>query len=131
MNKRLQEWTQYHIKHRDVFFKKLNGFEELNSGFIAHFKDKDVQYIIQDSLDFDELKKEQEQCFVTINNSKNFNSLLSEWEILISCEKLKIIFVDKISTGEHWQIAPFMHNKIADKKTLKAGLKSLFESAKH
>ncbi len=131
MNARLKSWIQHHIKHRDVFFKKLVSFEDTEYGFIGHFKDKDVQYIILDSLQFDSLKKDVEQQYITINNSKNFNTLLSEWKILIAYPKLKIIFVDKISTGEHWQIAPFIHDKIADKKTLKTGLKSLYESVKN
>jgi hypothetical protein len=131
MNERLQDWTQHHIEHRDIFLKKLVGFEETDFGFITHFKDKDVEYIISDTLNFDILEKEKEQCFVTVNNSKNFNTMTSEWKILIAYPKLKIIFVEKISTGEHWQISPYMHDKIADKKTLKSGLKSLFDSAKN
>lgn len=131
MNNRLKDWAIHFLKHKNIFLKNLNKIEESEFGFIAHFKTKVEWYIIQDNLDFENLSKENNVCYVTLNNQKNFTKLLSEWKILIAYPNVRIIFVEKISNGKHWIVNPHMHDKISDKTSLKSGLKSLYDGAKN
>ncbi len=131
MTSRLKEWAIGHLRHKDIFHKKLKDIEDTESGFIAHFKDKDEHYIIQETLDFNDIPKDNHVSFVTLNTQKNFSKLLSEWKILISFPNLRIIFVEKISNGRHWTVSPYIHDKISDKSSLKSGLKTLFDNAKN
>ncbi|MFW6230807.1 MAG: hypothetical protein ACOC32_02165 [Nanoarchaeota archaeon] len=131
MNDRLKDWTIHFLEHKNIFFKNLKGIEDTEQGFIAHFNDKDEEYIIQDNLYLADIPKDRPICYVTLNNQKNFTKLLSEWKILISFPKVKIVFVEKISNGKHWTIHPHMHDKISDKGSLKSGLKSLYDGAKN
>ena len=131
MNERLKNWAIDYIKHRDVFLRNLVKIEDNEIGFDAIFKSKKEKYIIQENLELNDIPKDSSVCYVTLNNQKNFAKLLTEWKILISFEKLKIIFVEKISNGKHWIIAPYLHDKISDKSSLKAGLKSLYDASKN
>lgn len=130
MSDRLKDWAIHFLKHKDIFQKNLKEIKEDESGFIAEFNSKTEKYVIQDNLEFENIPKEEYTCYVTLNTQKNFAKLLSEWRILISFPKLKIIFVEKISNGKHWIISPYLHDKISDKASLKTGLKSLYEAAK-
>ncbi len=131
MNTRLHDWAVGFIKHKDLFHKKIESIEDDERGFLVRFKDKDEYYIIQENLDFDDIPKDLDVCFVTLNNQKNFNRLLSEWKILVSFKNLRIIFVEKIADGKHWIVNPYIHDRISDKSSLKSGLKTLFENAKN
>ncbi len=131
MNDRLKEWAKEFIKHRDMFQKKLKEIKDTDTGFVAHSKDKDERFIVQETLDFDGIPKDENVCYVTMNNQKNFNKLLAEWKILVSFKGLKIIFVEKISTGKHWIVNPHIHDKISEKSSLKSGLKSLYDNVKN
>ncbi|MFP4118311.1 MAG: hypothetical protein ACLFTR_05310 [Candidatus Woesearchaeota archaeon] len=130
MNERLRDWAVGFLKHKDTFRNNLKDIENTENGFIAHFKDKDERYIIQENLDFENIPKNENVCFVTLNNQKNFNKLLAEWKIIVMFKHLTIIFVEKIADGKHWVVNPHIHDRISDKSSLKPGLKSLFESAK-
>ena len=131
MNERLCKWAKDFIRHRDLFHRKLESIEDNENGFIAYYKNKKEIYIIEDILDFENIPKDADVCFVTLNNHKNFNKLLTEWKIIISFSNLKIIFVEKIASGKHWIINPYIHDRISDKSSLKSGLKTLFDNAKN
>jgi hypothetical protein len=131
MNERLKDWAIHFLKHKDIFLKNLDGIDENEDGFLAHFKTKDERYLIQDNLDFENMPKESNVCYVTLNNQKNFTKLLTEWKILVAYPNVRIIFVEKISNGKHWIINPHMHDKISDRTSLKSGLKSLYDGAKN
>ena len=131
MNDRLKDWAIHFIKHKDIFLHNLNSIEDTETGFIAEFKTKKEEYIIQDNLEFTDIPKDESVCFVTLNNQKNFAKLIAEWKIIIAFPKLKIIFVEKISNGKHWIISPSLHDKVSDKASLKSGLKSLYDAAKN
>ena len=131
MNQRLRDWAENFLRHRDLFKKNLKDIKETNDGFIAHFKTKDEKYIIQENLELDDIPKDENICYVTMNNQKNFTKLLTDWKILVSFKNLRIIFVEKISTGKHWVVNPHIHDKISEKASLKSGLKSLYDNAKN
>ncbi|MFW5852512.1 MAG: hypothetical protein ACOCUR_00620 [Nanoarchaeota archaeon] len=131
MSDRLKEWIVHHLKHKNIFLNNLKDIVEDERGFVANFKDKSEIYIVQENLELEQIPKDEHVCYVTLNTSKNFSKLLAEWKILISFTKLKIIFVERISNGKHWTISPYIHDKISDRSSLKAGLKSLYENAKN
>lgn len=131
MNDRLRSWTKHHLNHRNIFLKNLKNIEDSAKGFNAELTNKSEEYIIIDNLEFENLDKEKNTSIVCMNTNKNFQKLLSEWKIIVAYENLRIIFIEKINSNKYWQIKPFHHDKIADKKTFKAGLKSLFDSAKN
>ena len=129
---RLKDWALHFVKHRDLFLKNLTDIEEYDDSFIANFKTKAERYIVRENLKIeDNLSKDESIVIVTLNNARNFQVLISEWKVLISFPKLKVIFVEKISNGKHWIIHPYMHDKISDKASLKQGLKALYDNAKN
>jgi hypothetical protein len=104
-----------------------------NFDLIANYPEKKVYIIVEPFIkDFQDLKtkinKKDHTFIITFNSIENFNQLLTNWNRLINYENLTIYFINTFSKSDiKWIIKPYMHNKIADQKSLKTGLKSMFE----
>jgi isoleucyl-tRNA synthetase len=64
---------------------------------------------------------------VTFNNKKNFDFLVKNWAEFVN--KNTTIYFVNLTKNSYWAIKPSHHEKICDKKTLKQGLKALYESS--
>ena len=60
---------------------------------------------------------------------KNLDELYDNWDKYASIVSLKVYFINPSSSLEKkWVISPYVHSKISDKSSLKAGLNALFET---
>jgi hypothetical protein len=127
----LTEWSVNYVKHRDLLDRKLLDFEIKDSTIKFRFKDKEVYYFIEDTLGediFKRFEKKEPKTIVCNHNQQNFDFLVNNWNDFAKIENLVIIFYNE-KNQDKWLINPFMHNKIADSKKLKQGLKALYDAA--
>jgi len=127
-----EEWTIRYVKHRDLFFKKLEGFEKFENKIVFRFKDKTVHYFLQEFLDnelLEKLSKEKNKVVVCGYKKQNMDFVAKNWPRLSSQENFLIIFADP-KTGKKLVLNPKSHNSIADPASLEMGLMSMFESNK-
>ena len=79
---------------------------------------------------FTQLEQEHKPIKLTLvllNKKENVDLIVSGWPHLIKKSNLSVLFVNP-ETNNKWSINPHIHDKIADKKSLKKGLLSIFES---
>ena len=125
----LIEWTIQHVKHRDLMKKTLVDYKILKNYISFEFKDKTHMYYLHPELDdsvLSELKNEH-LTFVCLNTKSNVSFLVNNWEKLIGYPKLNFIFADP-ATNQCWILVPNIHDRISERKKLKSGLISLYES---
>ena len=75
-----------------------------------------------------ELKNDGYNGIFTLNNASNINFVVTNWKQLVGFRFLNIYFVNPFSDSDKvWVICPYIHDKICDKSSLEAGLKSMSE----
>ena len=130
----LQEWIINFIKNKDTLLNTLEKIDKNTENFElkVSYKSKE-EYIIIDPFikDFniilEKLDKEKYISIVLFNFEDNLNKILDNWKYLAEFEKLTIYFVNMFSaTDQKWIIKPSLHNRIAEQKSLKQGLISMF-----
>ncbi|MBC8495724.1 hypothetical protein H8D36_06225 [archaeon] len=127
----LTQWTISFVKHKDIFTKSLQGYEEKDDLIIFHFKDKDNYYIVKNILDDSVLsfiKNYDYKSVVCGAKMDNLKFLIDNWDVLSKSVGLNFIFV-QIDTNARWMINPNVHSKICDEESLELGLKSMFSGA--
>ena len=125
---RLIEWTIFYAKNKDIIKKEIKDYKILKNFVEFEYKDKKHTYHVYPELtrDATDISKDGWKTLVCLNKQKNLKFLLDNWKELIQNPKLSIIFVNPTSENR-WIIFPHTHDKIAEKESLKAGLKTLFE----
>ena len=131
----LLEWTLHYLKNRDLISKKIESIEKGKDKFDAFvkYKDKD-QYLsiipqIKDLNFLERLDKEKNHLISVFNTKENLSKIVDNWHKLIDFKLLCILFVNPWSSyDKRWIIYPYTHHRIADESSLKAGLKSMFET---
>jgi len=130
----LKEWFLRYVKNRDIFFKKIKNIEEIEDKIIIEEKTKKIIYYVNsDDKTFSEILTDtndyENKGLLLYNTEKNFNNLFKEWKKLINISDITIFFINPFSkTEQKWIIHPNMHHKISDEKSLKSGLKTLFDT---
>lgn len=134
VEKVLRGWIIEHLKAKDVLTKQITMVKE-------HAEDADVviegmlknQYVlIQPSLqDLSRLPclKEKHVIIVTANAKENMEFLLNKWEEFVQYPHLAIYFANPNSPlDKRWVIFPATHDKITERKALRKGIESLFQT---
>ena len=79
---------------------------------------------------FKELAKKigNKKAYIVIPNKKNtLNLLEKEWNQVIKCKKLCLIFTNPLYKETHWIVYPYTHEQISDRNTLKQELLGMSE----
>ena len=130
----LTDWTINFIKNKDAILNTLEKIEKNKQGFElkAIYENKEEFIIIEAFIkDFDKLierlDKDKYISIILFNNIENLNIIEENWNRFIDFEKLTIYFVNMFSTTDRkWIIKPHFHNKIIGERSLRSGLKSMF-----
>ncbi len=128
-------WTADYVKNKDMISKKIESIENGKDDFDLHvkYKDREQYFIIMPAItDIDSIIRKiinnSNFSIVTLNSKENFEIIVKNWSKLESFKLLNIIFVNPFSElDKKWVIFPYVHNKICDEKSLKIGLKSMFD----
>ncbi len=126
----LRDWTKQYVKNKDLILRKLVDFEEGEESIIFHFKDKDVEYLIDENLGpktISFISRKGQKMVVCIANKKNLDFLTTKWNKLKVVSDLSLVFADVNNTNK-WVINPFVHSRICDEDALKKGLKSMYDN---
>ena len=123
----LKEWTKAYVKYKDMVPRKVETIKETETGIIAKQKTREeTKYICMESIETLLPGKVDKERVVCLNTKKNLDWLIKNWEQVKDKETV-FIFVN-LEKAESWAVNPRLHNNITDKKNLKQGLKSLFNS---
>lgn len=126
----LKEWAVNYFKNRDLIPGNIEKIES-NDKIIIKYKDRtETIKPLGNLADFNVSQKSDEFIsLIVFNTSKNFETLLRNWEDFIEFRNLKIFFINPFSEADHkWVIAPAVHARISDENSLKKGLQSIFET---
>lgn len=125
----LIDWTSTFIDNLNSFKRDLENKESKDNEINCMYKARGlVKYIVEPDLKQDIFKRlEGQVVLVCINKKENLVFVIDNWVHFIKNPKLKIIFANP-KINQQWSIIPYTHNSISDQKSLKLGLKSLFEN---
>ena len=135
---KLTEWTLHYIKNKDILLKNIEKIEEKKDRIYVTYRNKKSFFYICPQLNnlkevLDELTKEIKEyqpVLVMLNSKNNFDVLIKNWNIFVDFHPMFLVIFSnpdsKLDTK--WIIFPGTHNMIADSKSLKNGLKSMFET---
>jgi hypothetical protein len=125
----LIDWTSAFIDNLNSFRHDLENKEVKVCEINCVYKGKGhVRYIAQAELGPDILTKlEGQVVLVCLNKKENLVFVISNWQHLIKNPKLKIVFANP-NINQQWSLIPYTHNAISDPKSLKLGLKSIFDT---
>lgn len=125
-------WFEVYLKHKDIITKKIEKIERKDGMFEVTYKDKLKHfYFFLDvaDADFDSLEKDDTASVVLIHSEHNFKKLIDLWPKLIKNPKLCVYSVNPFSQMDNkWIIFPYTHHQISDPDSLKAGLRSMFDT---
>ncbi len=126
----LLEWASAYIDNLNFFKRDLLGKEMKENTIQCEYKNKGkLIYFIEEVLNEDVIKKTENEksVIICLNKKENLVFLIEHWQDFIKNTSLKIIFCNP-TLNLQWSLLPYTHNLIADKGSLKLGLKSIFES---
>lgn len=133
----LKEWAKTYFLNKDLIMGKKPKVEEKDDYILITNEDgSHVIVIVKESPEkiqpiinrFSELENEHKPIKLTLvllNRMQNIDLIVSGWDELVTKPNLSILFVNP-DTNNKWSINPYIHSKIADRKTLKKGLLSLY-----
>ncbi len=131
----LKEWLLNFIKNKDLITKSIIEIEENSGGwaFTAKRKDGVKHYLaIPDITDIEQIISMAGSLDATVavlNRKQNLDKVIENWGRLAAMPKLCIIFANPDSqTEKKWVLFPATHNRITEKRALKKGLLSMFET---
>jgi hypothetical protein len=126
----LKEWAVHHIKQIDAVKKNLVSYKEENDKVLCEYRESKATYYCTENLMLEKLKsiKEDEAAyFVCMCNEHNFKILADNWDLFKAKPGLNFIFLNP-DLAEKWIIKPYVHAKIADPKTLRQGLRTMYDT---
>ncbi len=120
----LAEWGGVFIKQRDLVKREIDSVEKTNEGFLIMKKGgaKD-RVIVSEDLQPEKLRSNV-GIMICINNKINVDAVHKNWKLFSKHEKLLVVFANP-KTNEKWILKPHLHNRIAEKESLKEGLMSM------
>ena len=135
----LKEWAKTYFLNKDLLMGRKPKIEEKEDYILITNEDgSHVIVIVKDKLSaiapvmerFSKLEQEHKPIKLTLvlfNKMENIDLVVAGWSELVKKPNLSVLFVNP-HTNNKWSLNPHIHNKIADKKTLKKGLLSLYET---
>jgi hypothetical protein len=125
----LIDWTSTFIDNLNSFKRDLENKENNSTEINCMYKVRGlVKYIVEPDLNQEVFRRlEGQVVLVCLNKKENLVFVINNWGHFIKNPKLKIIFANPI-INQQWSLIPYTHHSISDPKSLKLGLKSLFES---
>lgn len=124
-------WGASYVRHRDLMAGKIKEIKAEKDRLVIENKDgsKDLVVALPDLSKLDASSVKLQTIFITLNRKDNLKFLIDKWKELSAVKEISIIFLNPDSELEQkWIIRPFVHARICDEKTLKQGLKSMFET---
>ncbi|MBI2650851.1 hypothetical protein HYX01_00055 [Candidatus Woesearchaeota archaeon] len=131
-NSFLADWSIRYFENKDSIKKEITSIAKKdNDSFVISYKDKTKYFFVILSLEtgiFDKINKDSYIGIITLNNLKNINFVIVNWERLISFRFLSIYFINPFSQLDKvWAICPNIHEKISNRCSLEAGIKAMAE----
>ena len=129
----LSEWTVNYLRSKDVFLNEIVDIIK-NDSIHVKFKNEDKFFLLIPTLEnidtlIEVLRDKPTTVVVALNSKPNFQFLIENWKRIVDFKQFSIIFLNPFSASEKkWVINPYTHNKICDPASLKAGLKSIFDT---
>jgi len=131
----LREWVLHYLQNKDLLTRSIVDIAKNQDGWDFVITTKtEPRYVLvlpdlaglQPAL---EKAGDRNALIVTLNRRQNVDALVAGWPALIDHHKLTLIFVNPYSTLEKkWIIMPAVHERIIERKALKLGLDSLFQT---
>ena len=110
------------LKARNAFTKTLQEIVDEQERFVFRHTDHDHTVIVSESLRV--VTATNKTTVACLNTQKNVDFLVSHWKDFLQ-PNLSVLFMNP-STQEQWKVIPLIHDRVADKDTLREGLESLF-----
>lgn len=132
MSLTLIDWTEAYIKYKDTVQKKIRELHkdtEKKEILVIQKDDISKRYLCVEeliNLKKEQIKSTEEVIISCLNQIKNLNYVLENWQELKDTN-IVIIFANP-QKSMHWTIKPKIHDSVTEKNSLKTGLKSLFET---
>ncbi|MFP4423784.1 MAG: hypothetical protein ACLFP2_00980 [Candidatus Woesearchaeota archaeon] len=125
----LLQWAKEYFRNKDIIYKKILEINESKNHLDIAYNDKTIKVYGFESLEEIAKVAGEHVSVVVFNTEDNLKILQSLWKELTKHRNLFIYFINPASVRDQkWIISPYVHDKIADKKTLKTGLKAMFDS---
>ncbi|MDP2750429.1 MAG: hypothetical protein Q8O89_06365 [Nanoarchaeota archaeon] len=126
----LREWVMHFIKQKDA--DKIVSIDEQGDKITVTLKEGKSYYFIVPELRDEgflrNLNKEERITIAVFNKKINLEFLIKNWKDFVDFPFLTFHFVNPESkTDLKWIIRPNVHNRITEPKSLKTGLKSMFD----
>ncbi len=124
-------WGLSYVKHRDLMTGKIKEIKAEKDRLLIENKDgsRDMVLGLPELSRMDISSVKVPTIFITLNKKENLKFMIERWKELSAVKEISVIFINPDSELEtKWIIRPFVHAKICDDKTLKQGLKSMFET---
>ncbi|HJX05736.1 MAG TPA: hypothetical protein VJ461_03435 [Candidatus Nanoarchaeia archaeon] len=126
----LREWAVHHIKQIDMVKKNLVSYKEEDDRVLCEYRESKATYYCAENLALEKLKSVKEgevAYFVCMCNEHNFKMLADHWDLFKAKPGLTFIFLNP-ELAEKWIIKPYVHAKVADPKTLRQGLRTMYDT---
>lgn len=135
----LSEWARTYFLNKDLVMGKKPRIEDKKDYILITNDDGSrIIVIVKEKLEsvkpvierFSALEKEHKPVKITLvlyNKQENIELIVSGWSELIRKQNLTVMFANP-KTNEKWSINPYIHDRVADRKTLKKGLLSLYST---
>lgn len=131
----LLQWARHFITSRKAMTGQEVVAKEGVEGFdlVVESAGKKQAYIMLPDLSEVSALKEKigrERVFVvTFNTRKNVDRLIENWEELVGCPGLCVMFVNPQANGDQkWALYPSTHAAFSETKKLAQGLNALFST---
>ena len=124
-------WGASYMKHRDLVACKIRDLKVGKDRIDVMNKDGSQELVLglPDLSKLDPASVKLPTIFITMNKKENLKFLIDEWKKLSAVKEISIIFINPDSQLDtKWIIRPFVHARVCDDKTLKQGLKSMFDT---
>ncbi len=124
----LLEWAYHYLDHRAKVYRRIKSIEKQKDKIVMKLKSGEEAIGIP-AVRLDIKIPDKPTTLFVPNTKNNLKKLLEKWDEFAENRDLKLVFVNPDSTQEmNWVIKPYIHSKITEKKNLKKGLTSMFET---
>ncbi len=123
----LTEWCEHYAKSRDTFERKIVSMVRKGPDVIVTKKDGVLTYVVMPEFSASVASHAGTIVAVCLQTPKNFAALVDNFALLTKKEDLTVIFVNP-KVHEKWVVKPAVHHAVADKESLMAGLKALYDT---
>ena len=126
----LYEWAVAFVSSR--FYSEKYIIKKTDFGFTAGNDSEMLYCIVMPDIDINPMLKivGGKKVFVFVHNTvKNLSVICDNWNRLVNYPMLRLYFVNPSSRYDaFWAICPFAHDRVADKSSLRQGLRAMFNT---